>query len=145
VYPSFTRRPDRPAELLSLPSWRLRIWLFCLPGFLCCGQARLSCGDCTVGLSSFGIGAERFVRCEVVVALHGQAEAAAHGCQFRQRDVTEFGAAQAEVAQTEGDVFVAGVDFRQKPRRTGVRREQFYNPDKIVLGQVGGVRLAVCE
>jgi hypothetical protein len=58
-----------------------------------------------------GVVAERLVRLKVAGALDGQAEPSAHGRQFRQRNIADLRAAEAEVAEAEGGVFVAGVDF----------------------------------
>jgi hypothetical protein len=53
-----------------------------------------------------GVSAEWFVRFEVSIALDWEAKATAHGGQFRERDVIDFGAAEAKVAKAEGGVLV---------------------------------------
>src|SRR4051812_25386031 len=76
---------------------------------------------CASGVDAFepgsflGVCREGFVRLEPQVALGGKAQVATHGGDFREPNGTECRVASAEVIQTEGDIGIVWIDFRQKP------------------------------
>jgi hypothetical protein len=69
-----------------------------------------SSDDVTEGTRFVGVSRDGFVGLEVQVALDGESELAAYDAKLREAHVAEFGAAQAEVAEAEGEVG-AFVDF----------------------------------
>ena len=83
-----------------------------------------------------GVGGEHLRRREIQIALDRQIQPAAHGFEFRQADRAEFRAAEAEVAQAEGDIRIVRVDLGQKPCATGIGREQLDDRPEVGLGLV---------
>ena len=51
---------------------------------------------------ALGVGRDREGRCEVEIALERKPEGAAGGGEFCEAHVAEFGFAEAEIAETEG-------------------------------------------
>jgi len=63
-----------------------------------------SSDDATVRTRFVGVSGEGFDGGEVEITLDGKAQRAAQVTQFAHANVTEFGIAHAEVAETEGNV-----------------------------------------
>jgi hypothetical protein len=58
-----------------------------------------------------GVGRDRPRRCEVEIALERKAQRAAGGSELVQAHIAEFGLAETEIAETEGEMFGDWVQF----------------------------------
>lgn len=73
------------------------------------------------------VSADGLVRCEVKIALNGQAKRPACAFQFTDPHGAKLRAADAEITEPEGDVGIIRKDFRQKPGCRAIRREELYD------------------
>src|SRR4051794_22803880 len=75
-------------------------------------------------LGFIGVAAQRPIGLEEQVAFDRETERTTDGCDFREPDITEFGVADTEVTETEGEVGIVRIDLSQEPGGTGVGREE---------------------
>src|ERR1017187_1089114 len=81
-----------------------------------------------------GVGGQRLRWREMQVALDRQAQPAAHGLKLRDAHGTGFRTAQAEIAQAEAEIGVLGIEFREKPRASGIGREELHDRQEVRFG-----------
>jgi hypothetical protein len=67
----------------------------------------------------------------VQVALYGQAQRSPQGLQLADSYVPEFRLAQAQVAESEGQVLVLRVELCQQPRGSCVRGEELHDRVRV--------------
>jgi hypothetical protein len=71
----------------------------------------------------FGVSRERARRREVKILFDGQAQRAAGGGELGENDVAEFGRAEPEIAQAEGQIDFCVIDLGQEPGGIAVGRD----------------------
>ena len=84
-----------------------------------------SCLDAPCDTGFVGIGSDSLGGDEEAAALDRKAKPSAHGLDLGNPHGSKFGKAKAEIAKTEGDVRVLGIEFCEEPSAIGIRGEQF--------------------
>jgi hypothetical protein len=96
-----------------------------------------------------GVGRDRSRGREVEIALEGQSQGAADGGELVEAHVAEFGLAQVELAETEGEILAVRVQLREEPGGVAVRGEELddgFEVDRALLLVKGSaLRASVLE
>jgi hypothetical protein len=104
--------------------------------------------DAPMLAGELGVNRNRARRREVEIALEGQPERAAGGRELVQAHVAEFRFAEAEVAETEGEMIVR-VQLREEPGGVAVRGEKLNDGFEVdgagLLFKGGALGAAVLE
>lgn len=81
----------------------------------------------------FGVDRHRIFSGKRKIAFNTQSELATNGADFDEIDITEFGIAHAEIAETEGKVIFVGIDFADEPCALCIRRKEFYDRRMVLI------------